>query len=694
MKIVRSVDKQKRECPTCQRIITIPKDGINAIPQNLHLGFEVEVAGYMSKIGSGGEKSCDACDGDKGPAVVFCCTCHQFLCTFCHEYHKCNKILRHHQMVGLDQASVRLLPSIMSPTEHLCSQPQHQKMKLKFYCVTCKRLVCRDCTLVLHKDHRIAEVCNIAKVHRDGMKESLVCAQGMASKLTSAIGANDKMAEQVETSRENATLLINQAFEQLHQAIEERKKTLLSEMGAISLSKTTALSLQKEQLMKIQDEIGRYTEMTSHILQTHTDHEVVALGDLIPTELKATLKKVGGVSLTSSQSSDIHVTLQTDSLMKELSVLGHVMASAPSPSQSTWSSKSVARMDKVYSVKVVTKSSEGERYPYGGLQVKAELKPKSHDGAVVLGKVEDHGDGTYTVTLTPQAAGPHQLLITMNGVHIQGSPHDLDVKPNYSTFCNPQQVISCSGRPDSIAIHDSGNIYVACSGDNSIHVYDQGGHEKRTIGSGGSGDGQFRGPYGVSIKADVMYVAEYGNHRIQKLTTGGQFLQKFGQHGSGNGHFNRPVSVIADQRDRMIVADNGNHRVVILDQNGSWLMTINGDVSGAQGFKYPRGLALDPQGNIHVAAFGSNTIKVFTPEGTYVRSYGDVKGPTGIAIDEEGYSLVCENSGNCLSISDPQGNKIHTVGNLTYPYVVALDPISGSLYVANHGANTVLKYSV
>ena len=39
------------ECPTCQRSITIPEGGVNAIPQNLHLGFEVEVAGYMSKIG-------------------------------------------------------------------------------------------------------------------------------------------------------------------------------------------------------------------------------------------------------------------------------------------------------------------------------------------------------------------------------------------------------------------------------------------------------------------------------------------------------------------------------------------------------------------------------------------------------------------------------------------------------------------
>ena len=679
MEIERSGDKQKLGCPTCQRSITIPEGGVNAIPQNLHLGFEVEVAGYMSKISSGGEKSCDACDGGKGPAVVFCCTCEEFLCTFCHEYHRCNKILRHHQMVGLDQESVRLLPSIMTPTEHLCSQPHHQKEELKSYCETCQCLVCRDCTLVLHKDHRIAEVCNIAKVHRDGMREALVCANEMASKLTSVIGANDKMAEQVETSRENATLLINQAFEQLHLAIEERKKTLLSEMEAISLSKTTALSLQKEQLVKIQDEIGRYTEMTSHILQTHTDHEVVALGDLLPTELKATLKKVEGVSLSTS---DIHVTLQTDSLIKVLTKFGHVMASPPS--RSTWSSKSTARVDMVYSVKVETKSSEGERYPYGGLQVKAELRPKSHDGVVVPGKVEDHEDGTYTITLTPQAAGPHQLLITMDGEHVQGSPHDLDVRPNYSTLCNPQQVISCIGGPYGIAIHDSGDIYVACDDDDCIHVYDQGGHEKRTIGSRGSGDGQFRALRGISIKGDVMYVAEYSNHRIQKLTTGGQFLQIFG---SCMGY---PTSVIVDGRDRMIVAEN--HRVEILNHNGSWLLTIEGNVS--DGCNNPWGLALDPQGNIHVAARHPDTIKVFTPEGTYVRSYGDVNDPAGIAIDEEGYSLVCEQRGNCLSIFDPEGNKIHTVGNLTYPSGVALDPISGSLYVANSGAGTVLKYSL
>ena len=184
----------------------------------------------------------------------------------------------------------------------------------------------------------------------------------------------------------------------------------------------------------------------------------------------------------------------------------------------------------------------------------------------------------------------------------------------------------------------------------------------------------------------MLYVADYGNNCIQKLTTGGQFI-KFGQHSSGRGQFYGPISVIVDERDRMIVSDNSNHRVVILDQAGTWQVPITG-------FQYPYGLALDHQGNIHVAAFTLNCIKVFTPEGTYVRSYGGVNGPSGIVIDEEGYSFVSERNGNCLSIFDPQGNKIHTVGNLSQPRGVMLDPKSGILYVANCGANSVLKYSV
>ena len=140
---------------------------------------------------------------------------------------------------------------------------------------------------------------------------------------------------------------------------------------------------------------------------------------------------------------------------------------------STCTFKSVSKVNRKYHVKVETKTSKGERYPCGGEQVKAELRPKSHDGPVVLVEVEDHGDGTYTITLTPQTAGPHQLVITVDGHHVQGSPYDLEVKSDY-TSCDVQQVINVQ-YPYCVAIHENGDIYVGSS-DSHIYVFDQGGH--------------------------------------------------------------------------------------------------------------------------------------------------------------------------------------------------------------------------
>ena len=508
------------------------------------------------------------------------------------------------------------------------------------------------------------EISTVAKTHQIEITGALEDAREVVTKLIGAMDENNRMIEQVEISKRNASLAINNAFETLQQSFEERKKTLLSELEAISLSKTTALTLQKEQFEKMIGDIGHYTDMASQILQTHTDHEIVALGGLIPTELQATLERVQTISLTPNQHSNITVSVQTDDLIQKLSTLGQYL----SPSSSTWMSTSVARVGARYHVKVQSKTSKGEEYPHGGVEVKGEMRSKTHNGAVVYGEVEDHRDGTYTITLTPQTAGPYQLLITMDGQHVQKSPNDLDVRPkrDYHTSCNAQQVIQCN-RPLCVAIHDNGDIYVG-SDDGCIYVFDQTGQLKNTMVSSGSGDGPFSSPSGVSIKGDVLYVADTHNHRVQKLTSSGKFLHMFGQRGSGQGQFNWPEGVIVDSNNKLIVSDSFNHRVQIFNENGGWLLTIDGKGSGNHSFQLPWGLALDPQGNIHVAAHGSNTIKVFTKEGVYVRMYGDPNRPSGIAIDDEGYSLVSEYSGRCLSIYDPEGNKIHTVGNLKNPF--------------------------
>ena len=683
------------QCLICERNTSIPVGGASGLPRNLHLGFEVEVAGYMSKMVNNSDVACDHCiDGDNGPAVVFCCTCHQFLCKLAYEYHRTDRHLSKHNTVGLDQEGARQLHTTMKPREHYCSQPIHEDNKLNFYCETCNLLVCLHCTTVTHKSHTVNEVSTVAKTHQMEITGALEDAKRVVTKLTGAMDENNRMIEQVDISKQIAFVAITKAFKIFQQTLEERKKTLLSELEAISLSKTTALTLQKEQFEKMVGDIGHYTDMASQILQTHTDHEIVALGGLIPTELQATLKRVQTISLTTNQHSNITVSVQTDDIVQQLSTLGNLFEFYFSPSSSTWMSTSVAKVGTRYNVKIQSKTSEGAEYPHGGVEVKGVMRSTTHNGAVVHGEVEDHRDGTYTITLTPQTAGPHQLLITMDGQHVQNSPNDLDVRPkhDYHTLFNAHQVINCN-RPSCVAIHDNGDIYVG-SDDHCIYVFNQTGQLKNTIGSKGSGYGQFFNLSGISIKGDELYVADTYNHRVQKLTLSGKFLHKFDQKGSGQRQFNTPWGVIIDSNNKLIVSDCNNHRIQIFNEDGGLFLTIDGKGLGYHSFEYPWGLALDPQGNIHVAAHGSNTIKVFTREGVYVRMYGDPNHPIGIAIDDEGYSLVSEGGGNCFSIYDPEGNKIHTVGNLENPYGTALDPSDGSVFIANYGANTVLKYCV
>eukprot|EP00731_Ephydatia_muelleri_P007889 Em0004g227a len=316
------------------------------------------------------------------------------------------------------------------------------------------------------------------------------------------------MIEQVEISKRNASLAINNAFETLQQTLEERKKTLLSELEAISLSKTTALTLQKEQFEKMIGDIGHYTDLASHILQTHTDHEIVALGGLIPTELQATLKRVQTISLTPNQESSITVSVQTDDLIQKLSKLGHFYFS---PSSSTWTSTSVAKVGARYHVKIQSKTSKGEECPHGG---RGQLKN-------TIGR-RGSGDGQFS----------HP-----SGIAIKG-----DV------------------------------LYVADSGNHRVQKLTSSGKFLHKFGQQGSGQGQFNWPESVIIDSNnKLIVSDNYNHRIQIFSENGGWLLTIDGKGSRNHSFRSPEGLALDPQGNIHVASWAPNTIKVFTIEGVYV---------------------------------------------------------------------------------------------------------------------------
>ena len=81
-------------------------------------------------------------------------------------------------------------------------------------------------------------------------------------------------------------------------------------------------------------------------------------------------------------------------------------------------------------------------------------------------------------------------------------------------------------------------------------------------GTSGSGDGQFKYPYGIAVASDGnVYVGDTLNNRIQKFTSDGAFVTKWGTSGTGDGQVVEPRAIAFASDGSVYVAELGNQRI-------------------------------------------------------------------------------------------------------------------------------------
>ena len=132
-----------------------------------------------------------------------------------------------------------------------------------------------------------------------------------------------------------------------------------------------------------------------------------------------------------------------------------------------------------------------------------------------------------------------------------------------------------------------------------------------SIGSKGSGNGQFFRPYGVVFdSAGNMYVSDASNNRIQSFDPEGKFLRQFGKQDRSNGGLNDPTGICIDSDDTVYVAD-GNHCISVFTCEGKFLTSFGSKGDGPGQFNGPRGITVDKNGVIYVSDTENNRVQIF-----------------------------------------------------------------------------------
>ena len=185
-------------------------------------------------------------------------------------------------------------------------------------------------------------------------------------------------------------------------------------------------------------------------------------------------------------------------------------------------------------------------------------------------------------------------------------------------FTSRGELIKCVGQEGNkegefdeihgLTVHRE-QVYVCDYRNDHIQVFDLDLNFVRSIGSRGTGRGEFKWPFDVKFDtAGNMYVADYYNHRMQVMDSSGQCVQIFGQEGEGR--LNVPTALhIADKY--VYVSDNCNYRIVVYETSGQFVTSFGSEGQREGEFKFPDCITSCADGFVYVCDSGNNRVQIF-----------------------------------------------------------------------------------
>ncbi len=303
--------------------------------------------------------------------------------------------------------------------------------------------------------------------------------------------------------------------------------------------------------------------------------------------------------------------------------------------------------------------------------------------------------------------------------------------------------------PSAVAVDCGGNLFITDTGNNRVRkvspdgiintVAGNGGltnYDEGVLGDGGPATGaQLRYPWSVATaNTGEVFIADTGNNRIRRVSRDGLITTLAGDGAQGfsgdngpavNAQLNGPIGLAADRAGNLFFIDAGNRRVrkisatgIISTVAGKGGVTCCDDPIGDGGpatsatlgpfvacNTYCGGLAVDEAGNLFIADPNYNRVRKVSPDGMITTVAGNGEGVAGVPIGDGGpsteaellwpTSVAVDRAGN-LFIADPGNGRIRKVSpngiittvaaSLSAPAGLALDP-AGNLLVADPGWN-------
>ena len=570
-------------CPICRETTAVPTKGIEAVTPNIHFEHEAKITKFEALIKKNVPPPCDECSRDsKSEVISFCCTCESFLCKDCHSQHILSrKLTLHHKMIVLEDTTnlrAKLKDCIVFPEINCSSHPSDA---IKFYCSSCKTLVCVQCALTKHCGHHMEDLNAFVNREKVNICESVNKLPEYISKLEILIRNAKAVSGSVKIREKSIGSDVKKVFAELHRHLDERECSLLKQCSTIGHAKVSALSAQMEHLCSIKTAIAitdRFVKQSTDCYNTAEFVSVISTLHSRIAEIKAKLKHT---QMELKEDDNINFNADVSAILNAFSVLGSIFVCK--------NRDYTALHDPILSIKT-SNAYHVAIHRNGNLIVANHIGDaveiyNSEGRRVHTFGCKGKECGQFHHPLGVAVAGDIIYVVEFNG----GRCQKLTMKGDFLCEIGTGQLKNAWG----CAVSKNGVVYIAEEGNNRVQSFTPDGAIIKVLCSAPL----IFCPRDVAIdRTGRIHVACSRSKCVKVFDAAGGFLQKY-----GDDQLMEPSGVAVDNLGYCFVADWGGCSLHVFDPKGKHIHEVKYD-------GFISGVAIDDSNHVYVVNHSTQTI--------------------------------------------------------------------------------------
>ncbi|XP_048578198.1 tripartite motif-containing protein 45 isoform X1 [Nematostella vectensis] len=311
---VHSEGRGKLVCPLCKAEFQISPADVPSLKVNFMINSIISVL-LLTSEDSKKKPACESCDSGE-PAQGRCNECDHFVCEQCISTHKRFRPVQHHTILSFDEIKSGKLLAMSKAS--FCTK--HKGKKLKLFCESCKEVICRDCTVVDHKNHDYLFTSDVIAREKE---EILGRAKKVASKLTDieqAMALVEEAQQHLEENKRATRRDLDAFIDKQIGALEKMRSDLRGEIESACQKQEKQLTAQRENLSMRLASARSSLEFAERMCRDANDVDVLSIRNEVLSQLSSLAEKPvdqpcmeGGVRLVVDEE-------YWDSLSKKISV--------------------------------------------------------------------------------------------------------------------------------------------------------------------------------------------------------------------------------------------------------------------------------------------------------------------------------------------------------------------------------------